>query len=53
MIRHAEFSDAYDICGIYNRYVTTSKVTFEEVALSAEEIISRIKNVTQDYPWLV
>lgn len=53
MIRHVELSDAYDICSIYNQYVTTSKVTFEEVALSAEEIISRIKNVTQNYPWLV
>lgn len=53
MIRHVELSDAYDICGIYNEYITTSKITFEEEALPVEEIISRIKNVTQNYPWLV
>lgn len=53
MIRPVELSDANEICGIYNEYITSSKITFEEEVLSAEEVISRIENVTRDYPWLV
>lgn len=53
MIRHVELSDANDICNIYNEYVANSKITFEEEVLSVEKIIFRIKNVTQNYPWLV
>ncbi len=53
MIRHVELSDGYDICKIYNEYIANSKATFEEEALSVEDIISRIKNVTSSYPWLV
>lgn len=53
MIRHVELSDAYDICNIYNNYVANSKFTFEEEVLSVEKIVSRIKNSTRNYPWLV
>lgn len=53
MIRHVKLSDADDICNIYNNYVANSKVTFEEEVLSVDKIISRIKDITRNYPWLV
>jgi L-amino acid N-acyltransferase YncA len=53
MIRHVKLSDSRCIAGIYNEYVLNSKITFEETALSEEEITARINNVTRDYPWLV
>lgn len=53
MIRNVRGSDAEKICSIYNKYITDTKITFEEETISVEEIISRIQIVTKKYPWLV
>jgi phosphinothricin acetyltransferase len=53
MIRHVKDSDAEAMCCIYNKYITGTRITFEETPLRAGEMVSRIKNITQNYPWLV
>ena len=53
MIRQVQLSDAGDICSIYNEYILNTHITFEETPITADEIISRIKNITEHYPWLV
>jgi L-amino acid N-acyltransferase YncA len=53
MIRPVIISDAENICNIYNYYILNSTITFEEKSLSADEMISRIKNIIKNYPWLV
>ncbi|MBN1515798.1 N-acetyltransferase [Candidatus Sumerlaeota bacterium] len=53
MIRNANIDDAAAICGIYNHYVEKTIITFEEQPVSADEMQSRIKEVTAVYPWLV
>jgi L-amino acid N-acyltransferase YncA len=46
-------TDAAAICSIYNHYINSSFATFEETAVSTDEMRKRILNVTQHYPWLV
>lgn len=53
MIRAATASDAERICGIYNHYIRTTTITFEEQALQAEDLAQRIADVTANLPWLV
>jgi L-amino acid N-acyltransferase YncA len=53
MLRDAEPSDADAICSIYNEYILNTTITFEETPVQAEEMASRIRLVTQSYPWLV
>lgn len=53
MIRPASTDDAPAITGIYNYYVEHSNVTFEEKPVSIDEMESRIRDVTHNYPWLV
>lgn len=53
MIRPVSISDAENICAIYNEYIEHTLITFEEEALSVDVITSRIKSITQDYPWIV
>lgn len=53
MIRQVKDSDAEAMCGIYNKYITETTITFEETPIQADEMVSRIKNITKDYPWLV
>jgi phosphinothricin acetyltransferase len=53
MIRQVKDSDADDLCRIYNKYIVETRITFEETPLQADEMVSRIKNVTQNFPWLV
>jgi L-amino acid N-acyltransferase YncA len=53
MIRPVSLSDSEIICGIYNYYILNSTITFEEIPLTVDEMISRIKNIIKDYPWLV
>ena len=53
MIRQVQLSDASDICSIYNEYILNTRITFEETPLTVDEIFSRIKNITEHYPWLV
>jgi phosphinothricin acetyltransferase len=53
MIRPANPSDAAAICRIYNPFVTESTVTFEENAVTDEEMQKRIADVSTALPWLV
>lgn len=52
-IREALFSDAQQICAIYNHYIQHSTATFEEQKLTPSIIEERISHITQQYPWLV
>jgi phosphinothricin acetyltransferase len=53
MIRSATVDDATSICGIYNHYVKTAVITFEEIPVSINEMEGRIRTVLSKYPWLV
>lgn len=53
-IRAAEPRDAAAIAALYNHYVETTIVTFEEEPVSSEEMVRRIEEVRADsLPWLV
>lgn len=53
MIRPALPSDAEQIADIYNHYVLTSAITFEESAVSAPEMAGRILEIqSTKLPWL-
>ena len=54
MIRQATTADAATIAAIYNHYVLNTSVTFEEQAVSTEQMAERIAQVKADgLPWLV
>ena len=54
LIRPAESRDAQAIADLYNFFISTSTVTFEEEALAASEIVRRIEAVqSTGLPWLV
>ena len=54
VIRPASPADAAAIAAIYNHYVATTVVTFEEEAVPAPAMAARIAEVhAQDLPWLV
>ncbi|HKO18113.1 MAG TPA: arsinothricin resistance N-acetyltransferase ArsN1 family B [Acidobacteriaceae bacterium] len=53
MIRLATTHDAARICEIYNHYVLHTAVTFEEEAVTPEEMARRIGEVVPKLPWLV
>jgi phosphinothricin acetyltransferase len=53
MIRPASPSDASQICAIYNHYVASTVITFEEETVSESAMSQRIGQVTQKYPWFV
>jgi L-amino acid N-acyltransferase YncA len=53
MIREATLDDAAAVRGIYNHYVLTSCISFEEEAVSEEEMRGRIAEYSKSYPWLV
>lgn len=52
-IRDVKLEDAPQIAEIYNYYIQKTHHTFETDALSSEEIEKRIKQVNEDYPYLV
>jgi L-amino acid N-acyltransferase YncA len=53
-IRPVTLGDAASVARIYNHYVADTIVTFEEEAVSAEEIVNRIFEVqSASLPWLV
>lgn len=53
-IRGAALSDAASIAAIYNHFVTTSTITFEETEVSSGEMVNRIENVqAAGLPWHV
>ncbi|KQN76382.1 phosphinothricin acetyltransferase [Duganella sp. Leaf61] len=53
MIRTAIPADANVIAEIYNYYVLNTTITFEEDAVTPEEMASRIKSVSALLPWYV
>ena len=54
MIRPASTADAPSIAAIYNYYVLNTSVTFEEEAVSTEEMARRIGDtLAAELPWLV
>lgn len=53
-IRQIQVSDAEQLSAIYNHYIQNTVVTFEEIAVSDEEMRLRIeKNLNAGLPWLV
>jgi L-amino acid N-acyltransferase YncA len=53
-IRPAALNDAEGVARIYNHYILNTVVTFEEEAVSADEMARRISEITSaSLPWLV
>ncbi|MDE2427912.1 MAG: N-acetyltransferase [Burkholderiales bacterium] len=52
-IRHASAADAEAICQIYNHYVATTHISFEEAPVAVAEMAQRIGDVSARLPWLV
>ncbi|MDR1238815.1 MAG: GNAT family N-acetyltransferase [Treponema sp.] len=53
MIRPVNTADAPAICGIYNYYIVSTAVSFEENPVSVTEMEGRIRAITAQYPWFV
>jgi L-amino acid N-acyltransferase YncA len=53
MIRPATADDAAAVAAIYNHYVATTTISFEEQPVSAADMAGRIAGVTATLPWLV
>jgi phosphinothricin acetyltransferase len=54
LLRPAGAADAASICAIYNHYVTTTTISFEEEAVGEAEMAGRIADVgAARLPWLV
>jgi L-amino acid N-acyltransferase YncA len=54
MIRPARSSDAESVIRIYNHYVTTTTITFEEQPVSGGQMAERMDEVmSAQLPWLV
>ncbi len=53
MIRSATPDDAAAIVAIYNHYIATTTISFEEHAVTPEDMAGRIRDVTAGLPWLV
>ena len=51
MIRKIKTADAESICDIYNYYIQSTIITFEEEPVSEQEMKNRIKS--SSLPWLV
>ncbi len=52
-IRNVNSNDAAQIAEIYNYYIKNTHQTFETEPLSADEMQSRISEISEDYPYLV
>lgn len=52
-IRPAHAADAAAIAAIYNHYVATTTISFEEQPVSVGEMAGRIETVGAKLPWLV
>ena len=53
MIRPVSLNDTAQILEIYNHYVATSLVTFEEELVSIADFRKRISDIISKYPYLV
>ena len=52
-VRPVSLDDAEAICRIYNHYVVTTAISFEESEVGTAEMSDRITEVTQSFPWLI
>jgi phosphinothricin acetyltransferase len=53
-IRSAEAEDGADLARIYNHYIATTVVTFEEAAVCAADMTARVAEISAaKLPWLV
>lgn len=52
-IRLATIGDAADIAAIYNHYIATTTISFEEQAVSDNDMAKRIADVGARLPWYV
>ena len=53
MIRPVTKNDAKAISAIYNYYVDSSAISFEENQVTISEMEDRISKISAEYPWLV
>ena len=53
MIRRASYEDAEAIAQIYNHYIETTVITFEEIPVSGSEVIDRMGDLSEDLPWFL
>jgi len=53
MIRPVELSDCKSIADIYNFYIETTAITFEEIPITAAEMQNRINEIRAVFPYLV
>jgi L-amino acid N-acyltransferase YncA len=53
MIRPARITDSQALADIYNQYIASSAVTFEEVVITAKMMGERIQKTSKLFPWLV
>jgi phosphinothricin acetyltransferase len=54
VIRAATEHDAEAIVRIYNHYILNTIITFEEAAITAEEMAARMREVwSASFPWLI
>lgn len=53
-IRSASAADAASICAVYNHYIATTTISFEEEPVTAADMVQRIAEVTAaNLPYLV
>ncbi|MGI9259125.1 MAG: GNAT family N-acetyltransferase [Gammaproteobacteria bacterium] len=52
-IRTATTQDGGAVAAIYNHFVTSTVVTFEEDPLSVDAMADRISTITANFPWIV
>jgi phosphinothricin acetyltransferase len=53
MIRQIVFSDCKSITEIYNYYIETTTVTFEETPITVREMEARVKEISERFPYIV
>lgn len=52
LIRTISTGDATQVAAIYNYYIANTVVTFDEQPVTAQEMSTRIAQVTEKYPWI-
>jgi phosphinothricin acetyltransferase len=52
-IRPARVEDAERLAALYNHYIETTVVSFEERPVDATDMRQRIEKITEAHPWLV
>jgi phosphinothricin acetyltransferase len=52
-LRDATVEDASGIASIYAPYCNTTPISFEDVAPSVNEIVSRLNRILPQYPWII